>query len=285
MTSSPTTRPSGAGIGKKVVFTKDGPRLAPQDIVKKPSLERKPSMMDLKASTVIKPNPPPRKAVSSFALPPPAPPVETPLPPTQPSTPVPESSEDCAVCPPKPKKRKRTPPTPSPYDPKICKCLVLKNVDNDGLERLLDVMLSEVSEMQEEESGDASMQDIDIVEVPMAEVRFLLSDEQKRENKTRYREEYGKRPEVIEKRRQKESDPDTKAKRDSYQKQPNVQKQKKIRTQVRQKVLRRLKKEDPEKYKEFEIEVLQTLVGDDEDVKEPSAKRQKKDSAMDVEVA
>ena len=75
------------------------------------------------------------------------------------------------------------------------------------------------------------------------------------------------------------------AKRDSYQKQPNVQKQKKIRTQVRQKVLRRLKKEDPEKYKEFEIEVLQTLVGDDEDVKEPSAKRQKKDSAMDVEVA
>ncbi len=218
--------------------------------------------------------------------------TQTELPPTVPNTPTPEPSSP-EPSDKKSKKRKRNTSHPSPFDSDSnYRCLILKNVNEDIYKDLMDNMLIWIAECQEEMSSDDGEEqnpDVDIEEIPIDRVRILLSEEQKRENKTRYREEYAQRPDVIEKRKAKESDPNTKAKRDSYQKLPKVQAQKKVRTQVRQKVLRVLKKTDPKKYKELESKVLQSLTcaddKEDSEVQEPAAKRQKTESGMDLEVA
>jgi hypothetical protein len=171
------------------------------------------------------------------------------------------------------------------------RCLMLKNFDEEDMEEIKDSMLLWIAEIQEHMDSEDELPnaDMELEEIPIERVRILLSEDQKRENKTKYREQYAKREDVIQKRKAKESDPKTKEKRDSYQKNPKVQQQKKVRTQVRQGIVRELKKLEPKKYKELESQVLEKVQKrgrtDEDESEQPALKRSKTTvgDIMDIE--
>ncbi len=176
-------------------------------------------------------------------------------------------------------------------DGKSHHCILLTGFNNEQKDMVLDSIVEWMAEQQGDMSSDDELpdEDMDVEEIEIARVRILLSEEQRKANKTAYREGYVKREEVIQKRKAKENDPEQKKKREAYSKDPVVRQRKSTRTKVRQGINRSLKKTNPTLYKQLEKqaeeEVKKRILAEAQgSVAEPPQKRQKLDESQVIDV-
>lgn len=169
-------------------------------------------------------------------------------------------------------------------------CIILQNFTEEAKNQVLDTLDLAVAEAQGDMDSDDELPDenMDVIEVEIGRVRILLSEEDRKKHKTEYRENYVKRPEVIDKRKAKENDPVQKAKREEYSKDPAVKERKADCTKARQAVTRKLKKTNPELYKklreeaESEVKEIKKRKSPSSPSDEPAAKKAKTDSSESV---
>lgn len=153
--------------------------------------------------------------------------------------------------------------------------LILKNFSEEAKEMVIDALYEFMAEAQEESGDDAPDPDMDIDEVDVSRVRILLSEDQKKLNKTNYRMDYVKREEVVKRRKERENDETLKRKRGEYSKDPIVKERKAFRTKMRQTVNRELKKTNPKLYKQLEDLAQEALKQKLGKTFEPPSKRRK----------
>lgn len=86
--------------------------------------------------------------------------------------------------------------------------------------------------------------------LPVESVRLLPTEKEKRDERKKYRRDYNKKPENIEKRRLKAQSPEEIEKRKAANADPTIQERKKICASGRRKTLRDIKEKYPELYAE-----------------------------------
>lgn len=157
--------------------------------------------------------------------------------------------------------------------------IVLKQFSEEAKEMILDALYEFMAEAQDETGDEAPDPEMDIEEVDASRVRILLSEEQKKINKTNYRVDYVKREAVINRRKERENDETLKRKRIEYSKNPAVKERKAFRTKMRQTVNRELKRANPKLYKQLEEAAEEALKQKLGKTYEPASKRRKMDTS------
>lgn len=140
-------------------------------------------------------------------------------------------------------------------------CLMLKNFEDEQVDMVKDSILDYLAEQQGtmEEDDELPNEDMDVEEIEISRVRILQSLDEQKKRKSLYRKEYVARPTVQEKRKAKENDPEQKAKREKYSKDPQVRERKADCTKERQRTVRLLKDTQPELYQQLRKQASEDL--------------------------
>jgi hypothetical protein len=109
-------------------------------------------------------------------------------------------------------------------------------------------------------------------------VRILPSDAEKKEERKKYRREYNRKPENIEKRRLKAQSPEEIEKRKKNNEDPAIQERKKECASGRRKTLRAIKDKHPEIYNQFHSQFVKPIPAE-----KKKSRRKRKEESMDTD--
>lgn len=132
--------------------------------------------------------------------------------------------------------------------------LIIKNFTTQQFDHLKEDLEDAISEFEEDRMETDPV--LSFMEIDPRRIIVKQSDEEKKLKKKQYRDSYIQRPEVKEKKAQKEADPATKEKRKAYSKQPKVIEQKQFRVQVRQTVNKTVKQQMKPLWERLEREAI-----------------------------
>jgi hypothetical protein len=151
------------------------------------------------------------------------------------------------------KKKRRTSRTVSPFDDGgRWEIFAMRDYDPSHVTDIDNCL----NEIKQNHPNGANMM---VKHLEPSQIRLRLSEEQKKQKRTEYRQMYQKMPHVVEKRLARESDPEVKEKRRIYASRPDVKEKKKERTKIRQCTTKILKATRPDIYKEVESKAKEVI--------------------------